>query len=233
VFLLFRITNDLYGGAVLKTLPHWSTFLVLVASFGILAGTSLALAQRDLKKTFACLIVAEAGYMLGGLWLEDPRGKVGALFHLVNDSVATLTLFLVVIAVVKSVGGRNLNQVKGLFQRSPLTAAALILVAFNLIGVPPTAGFFSKSTLLTGAVASGRWEFVVALLLASLGNIVIFFRIIEQAYFNKIEVVDGETVSKQGQASGALALMTALLLIGLGFASQVVMDVFIWPEVNL
>lgn len=234
VFLMFRVMFDIFGGVIDDNIPSWSLFMVLLASFGILAGTSLALAQRDLKKIFACLIVAEAGYMLGGLWLHDPRGNVGALFHLVNDAVATLVLFLVVVAVQESVGGRNLGHLSGLFRKSPITAAALIAVAFNLIGVPPFAGFFSKATLITGAIASNRPEFVVALLLASLGNLVIFFRILERAYFPSEEPFDEKwTRSKRGDTLGALALCTGLCLIGLGMASDTVMELFIRPVVPL
>jgi multicomponent Na+:H+ antiporter subunit D len=230
VFLLFRIMMDIFGGVLPALHPNWSIGLVMLASFGILAGTSLALAQRDLKKTFACLIVSEAGYMLGGLWLADSRGTVGALFHLLNDAIATLVLFLVVIAIQQSVGGKHLRDVKGLFQKSPLTAVALILVGFNLIGVPPTSGFFSKTTLLTGAIASGRFEYVVALLLASLGNLLIFFRILEQAFFNPLSAEESER-SKEGQSAGALALMAGSLLILLGLSSYTVMEVFIRPVV--
>ncbi len=234
VFLMFRILDDLFIGVIPKSLVSWSWAVVFLASFGILAGTSLSLAQRDLKKIFSCLIVAEAGYMLGGLWLSDSRGTIGALFHLVNDAVATLALFLVVIAVQQSVGGRNLHDVKGLFQRSPLTVLALILVSFNLIGVPPSAGFFSKATLLTGAVASGHYQFVVALLLASLGNLVIFFRIIEVAYFNPIVAEEGESaLSLDGQRAGALAAAVAASLYLIGLSSYNIMETFIKPVVSL
>ena len=177
--------------------------------------------------------------MLGGIWLEDPRGRVGALFHMLNDAVATLALFLIVIAVKKSVGGRNLIQLKGLFQKSPLTALALILVAFNLIGVPPSAGFFSKVTLITGAISSGNFEFVAALLLASLGNLVIFFRILEIAYFNPIQPQkdeEGNLVSPRseaGQKAGLLALFVTVMLFAMGLASNSIMDTFVRPVVTL
>jgi multicomponent Na+:H+ antiporter subunit D len=234
VFLMFRVMMDIFGGTIPDVKPSWSTFMVLVASFGILAGTSLSLAQRDIKKIFACLIVAEAGYMLGGLWMVDSRGTVGALFHLVNDAIATLVLFLVVMAVQTAVGGRNLGHISGLFRKSPLTAAALIVVAFNLIGVPPFAGFFSKVALITGAIASGRPEFVVALLLASLGNLVIFFRILERAFFLQEEPFEEKMErEKEADGLGLLALLVGLFLLVLGLNSNLIMDLFIRPVVLL
>ena len=120
----------------------------------------------------------------------------------------------------------------GLFRKSPVTAAALILVAFNLIGVPPFAGFFSKVTLITGAIASGRYEFMIALLLASLGNLVIFFRILEHAYFNSDKSKD-LSISVNGNRLGALALTTGIFLIMLGLQSYNVMETFIRPVVNV
>lgn len=232
VFLMFRVMMEIFGGSIQSLKPNWSIFMVLVASFGILAGTSLSLAQRDLKKIFACLIVAEAGYMLGGLWLSDPRGTVGALFHLINDAVATLVLFLVVMACQASVGGRNLGHLSGLFKKSPLTAVALIVVALNLIGVPPFAGFFSKVALITGAIASEQPVFVVALLLASLGNLAIFFRILERAYFPSEEPFE-EKVERcpAGDGLGLLALLVGLFLVVLGLQSNLIMDLFIRPVV--
>lgn len=231
VYLMFRILHDLFLGSVPARMPDLSTLMVVLASVGILAGTSLCLAQRDLKKTFACLIVAEAGYMLGGLWLVDARGTVGSLYHLVNDALATLALFLLVVAVQSAVGGRNISRLPGLFQISPLTGTALVLVGFNMIGVPPFSGFFSKATLITGAISSGHYEFVAALLLASLGNLVVFFRLFELAHFQTPS--SGFQPEGNGHHKvGALALLIALLLLVLGCWNGPFMTHVLWPVVS-
>ena len=65
-----------------------------------------------------------------------------------------------------------------------------VLGAFAMIGVPPTCGFFSKWYLILGGVEAGQWQFVVALVFSSLVNAVLFFRIIELAYFGSL--ADGE-----------------------------------------
>ena len=56
--------------------------------------------------------------------------------------------------------------------------------------MPPTCGFFSKWYLVSGAFEAGRWEFAVALLVSSLINAVLFFRVIEYAYFGKFPEID-------------------------------------------
>ena len=60
--------------------------------------------------------------------------------------------------------------------------AAFVVVALSVIGVPPTCGFFSKWYLIQGAIMANSWPFVAALLLSSLINIILFFRIFEIGY---------------------------------------------------
>ena len=52
-----------------------------------------------------------------------------------------------------------------------------------MIGVPPTCGFFSKWYLILGAIDAGHWGFMVVLILSSLVNIALFFRLIEYGYY--------------------------------------------------
>ena len=61
--------------------------------------------------------------------------------------------------------------------------AAFTVGALSMIGVPPTAGFFSKWYLILGAIDAGRYHFMAALLISSLVNAILFFRVIEIAYF--------------------------------------------------
>ena len=53
-----------------------------------------------------------------------------------------------------------------------------------MIGLPPTCGFFSKWYLVSGGIEAGQWGYVGALIFSSLVNAIIFFRLIEMAYFH-------------------------------------------------
>ena len=53
-----------------------------------------------------------------------------------------------------------------------------------MVGIPPTAGFFSKWYLVLGAIDGGHWPYVVIILVSSLLNAIYFFRILEQAFFS-------------------------------------------------
>jgi multicomponent Na+:H+ antiporter subunit D len=93
-----------------------------------------------------------------------------------------------------------------------------------MIGVPPTCGFFSKWYLILGGVEAGHWEFVVALVFSSLVNAVLFFRIIELAYFGSLQ--DGEhheqATSERHEAPLWMLkplILTAVLLIVVGLST--------------
>ena len=112
----------------------------------------------------------------------------------------------------------------GLFGKMPWTMAGFVLAAFSIIGVPPTCGFFSKWYLLLGGIEAGQWQFVIALIFSSLVNAVLFFRIIELAYFHSSQE-DGnlEYTSLERQEApwwilSPLAL-TAVLLIVVGLST--------------
>lgn len=185
VYVMIRVMLSVFGIEWVFASPGWSNLVVWLAVVAILAGSMLALAQREIKKMLCYLIIAEVGYMVGGAWLDDEKlwGLTGALYHILGDAAMTLCLFLAAGIFVKRFGAREISDLEGLFRRAPWTAAGFVVGALAMIGVPPTCGFFSKFYLIRGGIDSGHWEFVIALLLSSLVNAVLFFRIFEIAYF--------------------------------------------------
>ncbi len=221
VYLMIRVMFSIFA-------PEYTFFahagvqagIVWVASLAILCASALALAQRNLRRMLTYILVAEVGYMVGGVWLANSTGMTGAVLHIVNDALMTLCLFLAAAAIVYRTGSLDFDQLRGLYRRMPLTMAAFTVGAFSMIGVPPTCGFFSKWYLILGAVEAGHWEFVVALLLSSLVNAVLFFRIIEIAYFKVNPQPSGDGLLA-GEAplwllTPLLTAAIALLAVGIG-----------------
>ncbi len=205
VYIMLRMMFSLFTPAYVFHHLEVAAPIVWLAAAAIVGGSLLALTQKDFKKMLTYLIVAEVGYMVGGAWLANRYGITGAILHILNDALMTLCLFLAAAAIIYKVGGRKLADLKGIFHRMPLTMAAFMVGALSMIGVPPTAGFFSKWYLILGGIQAGRWEFVAALLFSSLVNAVIFFRIVEIGFFEKPE--SGEV------AEAPLSMLVPLLLV--------------------
>ncbi|RMH82323.1 MAG: monovalent cation/H+ antiporter subunit D family protein [Calditrichaeota bacterium] len=183
VYIMIRMMMSVFSPAYAFQNLDWSRAVVWLAIIAILAGSVYALSQRDLKRLLTYLIVAEVGYMVGGVWLANRMGLTGAIFHIASDALMTLCLFLAVAIILYQTGHFELTSVRGLYKKMPFTMAGFTVGALSMIGIPPTCGFFSKWYLISGGIQAGQWGYVVALLLSSLVNAVVFFRIIEFAHF--------------------------------------------------
>jgi multicomponent Na+:H+ antiporter subunit D len=159
------------------------TILSWVAAVAILAGSFLAIAQADLKRMLAYSSVANIGFIVLGLGLANRLGLLGGLFHILNHAFMKATLFLVASGIMYRLGRRNIYQLQGLRRKMPWTMAAFTIATLSMIGVPPTAGFFSKLYLILGAIEAQQWFFIAVILTSSLLNIVYFFRVIEITFF--------------------------------------------------
>jgi multicomponent Na+:H+ antiporter subunit D len=224
VYLMVRVIITMYTPALV--FPHaWITnSAVWAAALAIVCGSMLALGQKDLRRMLTYIIIAEVGYMVGGIFLANANGLTGSILHIVNDALMTLCLFLVVAAIIYRQGTVSLVSLQGIFHRMPFTMAAFTLGAFAMIGVPPTCGFFSKWYLILGGIDGGHWEFVIALVFSSLINALLFFRVIELAFFGSLG--DGQhhehTASERHEAPWWMLkplVLTAVLLIVVGLST--------------
>lgn len=185
VYVMIRVMMSVFGFDWVFAHPLWNDLVIWLAVIAILAGSIFALAQREIKKMLCYLIVAEVGYMVGGAWLADESwwGITGAIYHIIADAMMTLCLFLAAGIFARRFNAKEISDLEGLFKKAPWTSAGFVVGALAMIGVPPTCGFFSKFYLIRGGIESGHWEYVVALLISSLVNAVLFFRIFEIARF--------------------------------------------------
>jgi multicomponent Na+:H+ antiporter subunit D len=223
IYLMIRVMFSIFSpDYTFFAHPGVQAGIVWAASLAILCSSALALAQRNLRRMLTYILLAEVGYMVGGVWLANGSGMTGAVLHIVNDALMTLCLFLAAAAIIYRTGSLDFDRLQGLYRRMPLTMAAFTVGAFSLIGVPPTCGFFSKWYLILGAVEAGHWEFVAALLASSLINAVLFFRIIETAYFNPAPDAADSVPLRSEEAPALLLnplLVTAVALVAVGLGT--------------
>jgi multicomponent Na+:H+ antiporter subunit D len=224
VYLMVRVILNVFTPDLVFTHEWISNGVVWAAAIAIVCGSVMALGQKDLRRMLTYIIVAEVGYMVGGIFLANANGLTGSILHIVNDALMTLCLFLVVAAIIYRQGSVSLVSLQGIFHRMPITMAAFTLGAFSMIGVPPTCGFFSKWYLILGGIDAGHWEFVIALIISSLINAILFFRIIELAYFGSL--ADGDhhehAESERNEAPWWMLkplVLTAVILIVVGLSS--------------
>jgi hydrogenase-4 component F len=149
-------------------------------AFGILSMAVAAvyvIGQADYKRLLAYSSVENMGILAVGIGLGG-GGTWGALFHAVNHSLVKAALFLVAGNILAVYGTKKAADVRGLWDRLPVSGALWIAGFLALAGVPPFGAFWSELAILRAAVASGSWFVVVAfsILLAAIfvGMVTIF-----------------------------------------------------------
>lgn len=229
VYIMIRFMFSIFSPAFVFETFAASGIIVWMAVIAIISGSLLALTQRDFKKMLSYLIIAEVGYMVGGVWLANRHGITGAILHILNDALMTLCLFLVAGIIVYKKGGCHFGHLKGLYKKMPVTMGAFTVGALSMIGVPPTAGFFSKWYLILGAIDGGQWGFMAALIFSSLVNAVLFFRIIEIGYFEPFKDHYGHEHHHEPIDEAPLSMLAPLVIVSIGL---IVVGVYTTDIVN-
>ena len=184
-YVLLRTIFTLFGAAFVVQATQLKLVIAPLAIIAIFSGSINAIYQVNVKRLLAYSSVAQIGYMVLGLALNNVDGLTGGLIHLFNHALMKGGLFLVLGCVFVGIRSVELEDMRGLGKRMPLTMLAFAIGGLGLIGAPLTAGFISKWYLVLGALEAGLWWVAVLILLASLLALVYVFKVIEVAYFQE------------------------------------------------
>ncbi|KPQ03210.1 proton-conducting transporter membrane subunit [Marinobacter sp. HL-58] len=183
-FGIVRVVYDIYGieaSAMLGLLEP----LAWLAAFTILYGSARALSQVDLKRRLAFSTVSQVSYIILGICLFGPVGATGGLVHLLHQGIMKITLFFCAGNYAETLGIHRIDEMDGAGRRMPGTSLAFTVGAFGMIGAPPLAGFITKWTMGTGALASNMDWVIGVLVLSSLLNAAYFLPILHRLWFRE------------------------------------------------
>jgi NADH-quinone oxidoreductase subunit N len=189
--------------------------LTILSILSMTLGNLMALAQKELKRLLAYSAVSHAGYIMLGLLAPGDGGLDAALFYGPVYALMTLAAFLIAIQVAGDEHDIPLENLRGLWNRSPVLAIMLAITFVSLAGLPPTAGFTGKLFLLMSVWKAGYFWPVMAAVLNTLLGIFFYLRVI------KISLVgDGENESVPLEMPAhirplAIGLGALLLYLGL------------------
>ncbi|MFQ5845945.1 MAG: proton-conducting transporter membrane subunit, partial [Planctomycetota bacterium] len=185
VYVLVRFVFSIFGPAFAFEAVRLEAVLLPLAILAILVGSTAAIFQRNIKRMLAYSSVAQIGYMVLGISFASVTGLTGGIVHLFNHALTKGGLFLALGCIGFRLGSVDLDDLRGIGRRMPLTMFAWVVGGLSLIGVPFTAGFVSKWYLVSAALEAGRWPVAVLVLLSSLLALVYVWRVVEAAYFQR------------------------------------------------
>ncbi|MDD5687760.1 MAG: proton-conducting transporter membrane subunit [Elusimicrobia bacterium] len=163
-----------------------SNILVVLGLLSMVAGGFLAIYQKDLKRLLAYSTISQIGYIIFAFGLGTPLGILAGLFHLVNHAFAKLLLFLNSGAVVYATEERNMDNLGGLRQKMPVTAATSLIGSMSISGVPPFGGFWSKLLIIFAAIQAGKFSAAGIAIIISIVTLSYYLKLQKKVFFGKL-----------------------------------------------
>jgi len=231
----FAMAIRLLVNGLLDLAGDWQQMLMILAVLSMAVGNLAAIAQTNVKRMLAYSTIAHMGFMLlgllsgvvGGNWFNAADAYAAAMFYVVTYVAMSLGAFgMLLLLSNKGFDCEKLEDLKGLNRCSPWTAFIMLVLMFSLAGVPPTAGFYAKLSVLSAVVNAGQvWLAVVAVVFSLIGAFY-YLRVVKLMYFDEAR----DTPQTAGPVGGGLefrVLLSAngMLLLILGIAPQQLMTI--------
>jgi NADH-quinone oxidoreductase subunit N len=201
---LFRV----YFEGVGDRAAVWGPAAAGLATLTMFGGNLMALPQTNTKRLLAYSGIAQIGYMLVGMAAASASGTAMILFYLVAYVFGNMGAFLVVEAVARSEGSEATSAFRGLAQRSPLLALAMLLFLLSLGGIPFVAGFWAKLYVFWAAAERGLyWLVLVGAVLTVVA--LFYYLVVARSMYIEPPIRPGRV-----PVSPALALSVLLCVLG-------------------
>jgi len=218
----FALAVRIFVEALAATGEAWGPMLGALAVLSLAIGNIVAIAQTNLRRMLAYSTIAHVGFIFLGFASGSPDGVEAALFYTVVYVLMAAGAFGIVILLGRQgETSDQLDDLRGLSQRSPWFAFMMLLLMISMIGVPPLAGFYAKWWVLAALLDSGHLWLAIAGVLFSVIGAFYYLRVIKLMYFDP--PVEAGPLRPSGSLRLVLSL-NALLVLAIGLFPETLIE---------
>jgi NADH-quinone oxidoreductase subunit N len=193
--LLYRVLVTAFeaitGTPATEGFGGWTSVLAIIALATVLVGNLSALPQTNAKRLLAYSSIGHAGFLLLAviLWASQVPGDrvfstAALIYYLIVYTITNLGAFGVLAVVAEAIGGDELADLDGLWQRNLGLTLMMTLLVLSLAGVPPLAGFWAKFfVFMTGYKAGAVWLVVIAVVM-TIVSLYYYLRFLKAMWIN-------------------------------------------------
>ena len=203
-----------------------SNVLLILGIFSTLVGTFFALNQTRLKKLIIYSSIAQVGFLVAGLSVNNLGGFSAMYFFLVIYILTSIliwghfTMFYSFQEKINLFYSKEstvlfISSLSNFFKNNSLWSFSFIIIFFSVAGIPPLTGFLSKILILYELVDYDKILGAIALIIISSVSVYYYIRMIKVIFFEpkkiKKDVERFQTVFLDFYSDG-IHLVFALLL---------------------
>ncbi|GAA3603707.1 monovalent cation/H+ antiporter subunit A [Agrococcus terreus] len=203
-------------------LPWWRWTLVSLGIVTMLLGAIRAMRQLDIKVLLAHGTVSQLGLLITTIGIGTQSAMQAGLTLLVAHAVFKAALFMVIGVVDRSTGTRDLRELGGLARRMPVVAAAAIVSAASMAGIPPLLGFLGKEAALDaalhdmGELGGLGWVAFLGIAVGAALTVAYSLRLVVGTFFGP----EGAPVKRRSRMLVVAPVLLTALTIGLAFLGK-------------
>ena len=182
----FALALRLLAQGLAGTASEWVQMLAALAVLTLVVGNVVAIVQSNLKRMLAYSTIANVGFIVLGFVAGTPDGYAAALYYtLVYVLVALGSFGVILLSSAKGFEADLLDDYRGLHQRDPLLALAMMMLMFSTAGVPPFVGFWAKLRIFQVLWETNHlWLVVIAAGMSVVGAYY-YLRVVKLMYFDE------------------------------------------------
>ena len=157
---LLRIALPLAPQAAVDYIP----LMLVLGVVSILYGSTICLAQRDLKKLVAYSSISHMGMVMLGIAAFNVIGIQGALFMMFAHGLISPAMFMMAGVMLHATGTRMIPKLGGLAKKMPWAMAALVFAFMANVGLPGLVGFLAEFQIFLSAWQAFGWAIAFPIL---------------------------------------------------------------------
>jgi len=264
IFPFYFLTPDLYESIPAPSLIYYSTsfktaflfaliklylllinikiyFLILILKilsfFSITIGSSLAIFQKNIKRTLGYSSISHFGYLLIPVILLKSKTYTfsleSILLYIVGYTLSNIIIFGTICIVEqdkKNNSKDNLNSYSGLFWKYPLLTVSFTIALLSFAGIPFTIGFINKVFIILLVINNQSWWLIVGTIFGIVISLYYYIRIIKTLFINNQEKLNTfENIKNKKKicvlySSQLIICFFSLLIIILGIYPQILIN---------
>ncbi len=200
--------------------------LLVTAVAGILYGSWIAFAQKDMKRLVAYSSVGHMGFVALGIAAWTPVALGGAIVLMVSHGITTPALFAMVGMLAARTGTREIAAYGGLWGKAPVFSSFFLLFAMASAGLPGLNNFVGEFLILAGSYRVAQTATVFAffgLVITLVYTVLLVQGVLFQEQRQEFAIAD------LGLREILLLAVLAVLAISIGLHPGPVLDMLAMP----
>ena len=158
--------------------------------------------------------ISHVGFLLLGVLSGSNEGYAASMFYVLVYSLTTLGGFgMIILMSRQGFEADNIDDYRGLSERSPWFAFMMLILMFSMAGIPPMVGFYAKLAVIKSVISVDLISVAIIAVLMSVVGAYYYLRMIKVMYF------DAPVEQHKIQAPQDMCIMlssNALIVLGLG-----------------